>query len=69
MIRVGDLLSGKTQDARGWAYVTGTVIETDDSSMVINGITITDQIRGTFTVRMRDVLTYIHTRAEAGLST
>lgn len=65
MIAVGDLLSGKTRDARGWAYVTGTVVETGDDRVVIDGITIMDTIRGVYTVLVRDVLTAVHTRAGA----
>lgn len=68
MIAVGDLLSGRTADARGWEYVSGTVIETGDAGVVIDGITLVGTVRGVYTVLVRDVLTYVHTRAGTGLS-
>ena len=57
MIGIGDMMSGRLPDGR---LVTGTVVDTGDSGVVINGITVSDTHRvDHVTVRHQDVLTSV----------
>lgn len=59
-LSVGDMISGYTY---GGHLVTGTVVDTGDDRVEIEGITVRDTRRGRWTVYIRDVLTSVSGQA------